>query len=115
MQDIEFIRTYPRLTPARCFAARLLRETRGQGEATEANIAWVAMECGCSDDEREEIIGASLDAGLVVPTVLPVVGAGTHVAALRRTSEKERTSHWCGSGSRTASAICSRRTLSATS
>lgn len=53
----------------RWFAARLVTETF-QIEVPEARIAHIALECRCSEVERETVIGDALDAGLVRSTMM---------------------------------------------
>jgi hypothetical protein len=81
----EFIGSYPDRSATRWFAARLVTETNGF-EVPEARIAHVALECGCTESERDAVIGAALDAGLIRSTMLPTIqstGFG-HVPALTR-------------------------------
>jgi hypothetical protein len=66
--DYGFVSLFELGSNVRHFAARLLNETRT--EATEANIAVVALECGVTESERDDVIGAALDHGLVRSTQL---------------------------------------------
>lgn len=70
MTKAQFIASYPQRSAARWFAARLVTM---YGAQTEAHVAHMARECRCSDDERETVIGAALDAGFISPTLISVL------------------------------------------